>query len=59
MSSEASTHPVRIDQLFAGPGARADKWRNLVELGDAWAKGCLAAVKDCHSHLLGDGRMMY
>src|SRR5262245_48504770 len=38
MNKEATTHPVRIDQLFAGPGARADKWRNLVELADAWSQ---------------------
>src|SRR4051794_33758500 len=45
MSSEASTHPVRIDQLFSGPGARADKWRNLVELGDAWTQDSRNRVK--------------
>src|SRR3954454_20590771 len=38
MSSEASTHPDRIDQLFAGPGARADKWRNLTGHADAWTQ---------------------
>jgi len=29
----------RIDQLFSGPGARADRWRNLVESAEAWAGG--------------------
>jgi arginine/lysine/ornithine decarboxylase len=29
----------RIDRLFAGPGARADQWRNLVELAEAWSNG--------------------
>jgi hypothetical protein len=24
----------------------------------AWTKNCDNAQKDCHSHLLGDGRMM-
>jgi arginine decarboxylase len=28
---------VRIDQLFAGPGARGDQWQNLVELAEAWS----------------------
>jgi arginine decarboxylase len=37
MSKAATGHPARIDQLFAGPGARADRWRNLVELAEAWA----------------------
>src|SRR4051794_24250716 len=39
MSKEVSCRPVRIDQLFAGPGARADQWRNLVELAEAWSSG--------------------
>jgi arginine decarboxylase len=39
MSRAANRHSVRIDQLFAGPGARADQWRNLVELAEAWSNG--------------------
>jgi arginine decarboxylase len=41
MAKTAATtgHPARIDQLFAGPGARADRWRNLVELAQNWANG--------------------
>ena len=38
MAKTANRQPVRIDQLFAGPGARADRWRNLVELAEAWSK---------------------
>jgi arginine/lysine/ornithine decarboxylase len=26
-----------IDRFFAGPGARGDQWRNLVELAEAWS----------------------
>jgi arginine decarboxylase len=29
----------RIDQFFAGPGARADRWRNLVETAEASSTG--------------------
>jgi arginine decarboxylase len=29
----------RIDQFFAGPGARADQWRSLVEAAKAWSSG--------------------
>ena len=29
----------RIDQFFAGPGARADEWRRLLEAAKAWAAG--------------------
>ena len=32
MSKVASGQPGRIDRFFAGPGARGDQWRNLVEL---------------------------
>ena len=39
MSKEALRRPSRIDQFFAGPGARGDQWRNLVELAEAWSSG--------------------
>ena len=39
MSKGASSHPVRIDRFFAGPGARADQWRDLVEVAEAWSGG--------------------
>src|SRR5271154_6412488 len=29
----------RIDQFFSGPGARADRWRGLVEAAKAWSSG--------------------
>jgi hypothetical protein len=28
-------------------------------ISDAWVAGCVQAGRDCHAHLLGDGRMMY
>jgi arginine decarboxylase len=37
MSKGSSTQTVRIDQFFAGPGARADQWRDLVEVAEAWS----------------------
>src|ERR1700688_478952 len=39
MSKEAKPSSVRIDQFFAGPGARADQWRALVDTASAWASG--------------------
>src|SRR5215813_2079213 len=39
MRKEGSRHPAQIDQFFAGPGARGDHWRDLVELAEAWSKG--------------------
>ena len=29
------------------------------DISDAWFNSCLKAKKDCHSHLLGDGREIY
>jgi arginine decarboxylase len=45
MSTAANRHPARIDQLFAGPGARGDQWRNLVELAEAWSNGSVNQAK--------------
>jgi arginine decarboxylase len=39
MSETARAHAVRIDQFFAGPGARGDRWQSLVELAEAWSSG--------------------
>jgi len=34
-----------------------DGWNEDVK--EAWLKGCNRAARDCHSHLLGDGREIY
>ena len=39
MSKVAIGNASRIDQFFAGPGARGDQWRNLVELAESWSAG--------------------
>jgi len=39
MSKPASGHTARIDQFFAGLGARGDQWSHLVELTQRWADG--------------------
>jgi arginine decarboxylase len=39
MSKGANHRPAQIDQFFAGPGARGDHWRDLVELTGAWSRG--------------------
>ena len=38
MSKAVIGSPSRIDQLFAGPGARGDRWRSLVELAEVWSR---------------------
>ena len=52
----------RIDQFFSGPGARADRWRELVDVAEAWAAGAenrskfesalseLAATEEFHAY---------
>ena len=66
--TEVSGHEGRIDQFFSGPGARADRWRDLVDATQSWAAGQvnrskieamlaeLAATEEYHaypgSHLL-------
>src|SRR4029453_17831193 len=45
MAKGANRHPARIDRFFAGPGARGDQWRNLVELAEAWSAGAGARNK--------------
>lgn len=46
--------------LPGGYSSHAD-WFNgwKPEISEAWGRGCVIAVKDCYSHLLGDGRMIY
>src|SRR5262245_25009659 len=39
MRKQDAGHPSQIDRFFAGPGARGDQWRNLVELAEAWSNG--------------------
>jgi arginine decarboxylase len=39
MSKEMNRNEARIDQFFSGPSARADRWRELVDLAQAWVAG--------------------
>jgi arginine decarboxylase len=34
-----ASEQIRIDQFFAGPGARADRWRDVVDTAQAWSIG--------------------
>jgi hypothetical protein len=44
----------------AGYSMHADVWINWQEdIKQAWFENCVKAGKDCHSHLLGDGRTYY
>jgi arginine decarboxylase len=39
MSNQATPKEGRIDQFFSGPGARADRWRDLQDAARVWASG--------------------
>jgi hypothetical protein len=39
MSNQVSPKEGRIDQFFSGPGARADRWRDLQDAARGWAAG--------------------
>lgn len=45
MSGTTIGDPSRIDRFFAGPSARGDQWRNLVELAEAWSNGSGSRVE--------------
>ena len=52
----------KIDQFFSGPGARADRWRNILDIAQAWRAGNanrasfeaalaeLAAIEEFHAY---------
>lgn len=53
LSSDTYTGP-------AGYTAHADFWFGWKrDVADAWARGCVAAGKDCHSTVVSDGREIY
>ena len=37
--ANATRSQDRIDQFFSGPGARADRWRNILDIAQAWRAG--------------------
>src|SRR5262245_24262731 len=52
MATGEASHPVQIDQFFAGPGGRAERLPHLIEVADDWAgssgrrQGVEAALAD-------------
>jgi arginine decarboxylase len=62
MAKELQSQQNRIDQFFSGPSARADRWRDLLDIAQAWQSGTekraqfeaalsdLAATEDFHGY---------
>jgi len=42
---------------FSSHGDWFNGWKS--EISDAWARHCIETQKDCHAHLLGDGRQIF
>jgi hypothetical protein len=42
---------------YSSHGDWFNGWKK--DISDAWNAACVRARRDCHAHLLGDGRMMY
>ena len=49
------------DPVMPGGYSSHADWFNgwINDISNAWAANCIKAKKDCHSHLLGDGRTIY
>jgi arginine decarboxylase len=45
MSGEIQPHEPRIDQFISGPGARVDRWRELLDVAAAWSSGTANRAK--------------
>jgi arginine/lysine/ornithine decarboxylase len=62
MANRAKLSEGRIDQFFSGPSARADQWRELVDVAHAWLAGSksrtdfeaalseMAVIEEFHSY---------
>lgn len=48
------------NSIAAGYSMHGDFWINWDEgIKNAWMEGCVRAGRDCHAHLIGDGRQYY
>ena len=45
MSGEKLPREPRIDQFISGPGARLDRWRELLDVAAAWSSGTASRAK--------------
>ena len=50
----SDTYDRRLPAGYSSHGDWFNGWKP--EVSNSWAKNCIAASKDCHSHLIGDGR---
>ena len=53
----SDTYDGKLPGGYSSHGDWFNGWEQAIS--DTWARDCIAVRRDCHSHLLGDGRMMY
>jgi len=53
----SDTYDTSLPGGYSSHGDWFNGWKK--DISDAWNAGCIQARRDCHAHLLGDGRMMY
>ena len=53
----SDTYDASLPGGYSSHGDWFNGWEKAVS--DTWNAACVQASKDCHAHLLGDGRMMY
>jgi hypothetical protein len=53
----SDTYDMSLPGGYSSHGDWFNGWKK--DISDLWNADCVQATKDCHAHLLGDGRMMY
>ena len=53
----SDTYDTSLPGGYSSHGDWFNGWKK--DVSDSWNAACVQASKDCHAHLLGDGRMMY
>lgn len=53
----SDTYDTSLPGGYSSHGDWFNGWKK--EVSDVWNAACVQASRDCHAHLLGDGRMMY
>ena len=53
----SDTYDTSLPAGYSSHGDWFNGWKK--DVSDLWNAACVQATKDCHAHLIGDGRMMY
>jgi len=53
----SDTYDTSLPAGYSSHGDWFNGWKK--DISDLWNAACVQATRDCHAHLIGDGRMMY